>query len=121
MTNMRSRQTGVSLGPLAAGLFVVIVLALLAMRVAPAYMEFSSAKSAIESIARERQGATVNDIRKAFDARAQIDDITAVKAQDLDITKEGGEVVISFAYRKDVPLFRNIGLFFDFAANSKGQ
>ena len=50
----------------------------------------------------------------------QIDDINAVKPQDLEITKEGGEVVISFAYRKEIPLFANVGVYMDFAASSKG-
>jgi hypothetical protein len=35
------------------------------------------------------------------------------------VTKEGNEVVISFAYRKEVPLFANVGLYIDFAASSK--
>jgi hypothetical protein len=29
--------------------------------------------------------------------------------------------VIGFAYRKEVPLVANMGLYFDFAANSAGQ
>jgi hypothetical protein len=28
-------------------------------------------------------------------------------------------VVISFAYRKDIPLFANVGVYLDFAATSK--
>ena len=34
-------------------------------------------------------------------------------------TGAGTEIVISFAYRKEVPLFSNIGLYIDFAASSK--
>ena len=30
-------------------------------------------------------------------------------------------MVIAFAYRKEVPLFANLGVYIDFAANSKGQ
>jgi hypothetical protein len=43
-----------------------------------------------------------------------------VSANDLVITKEGGQVVISFSYRKEVPLFANVGLYFNFEASSKG-
>ena len=39
-------------------------------------------------------------------------------AESVEITKEGQEVVISFGYRKEVPLFHNIGLFVDFAGDS---
>lgn len=116
---MRRYQTGVSLGGLMVGLVVLIVLALGGMKLAPAYMEFGSAKKAVVGVAQEKGGASVAEIRKAFDARAQIDDVNAVKAADLEITKDGGEVVISFAYRKEIPLFKNIGLFIDFQGSSK--
>jgi hypothetical protein len=118
---MKSRQSGISLMGLIIGLFVIIFLALLGLKILPPILEFRTAKAAIEAIARERQTSTVQDIRKAFDARANIDDIASVKGADLEVTKEGGEVILSFAYRKEVPLFANIGLYLDFAANSKGE
>jgi uncharacterized protein DUF4845 len=118
---MQNRQRGVTLSALFVGLFILILVALLGMKLIPAYMEYGTAKNAIEAIARDRHNVTPTDIRKAFDARAAIDDITAVRAADLDITKEGGEVVIAFTYRKEVPLFANLGVYMDFAASSKGQ
>lgn len=119
--NMQNMQRGVSLSGLFVGLFILILVALLGMKLIPAYMEFGTAKNAIQAIARDRQTGTPQEIRRAFDSRAAIDDITAVKASDLEISKEGGEVVISFAYRKEVPLFWNVGVYMDFAASSKGQ
>jgi Tfp pilus assembly protein PilX len=113
------QQQGLSLIALIIGLIVVAMVALGGMKVIPSYLEYRSAKNAIDAIARERQGATVADIRRAFDNRSAIDDINTVKAADLEITKEGNEVVISFSYRKDVPLFATIGVYLDFAASSK--
>ena len=117
---MHSRQRGVTVSGLVVWLFVFIVVALLAMKLIPAYMEYGTAKSAIEAIARERVAVTPTEVRRAFDSRAAIDDITVVKAADLDITKQGNEMVIGFAYRKEVPLFANVGVYMDFAA-STGQ
>ena len=59
------------------------------------------------------------DIRRAFEARATIDDITSVKPNDLEITKEGSEIVIAFAYRREVPLFGGVGVYIDFSAKTK--
>ena len=118
---MRCRQSGVSLGGLLVVLVILVVVGLLALKILPPYMEFRTAKNAIEAVARERQGASVNDVRRAFDARAQIDDVNAVKGADLEVTKDGADIIIAFAYRKEVHLFRNVGLYFDFAANSRGQ
>jgi hypothetical protein len=122
---MKLRQTmqaqrGVSLGALVGILFILAILALFAMKLLPSFMEYRTTKSTIEAIARQ-PNATVADIKKAFDARAVIDGINSVKATDLDITKEGNEIVVGFSYRKEVPLFGNVGLYIDYAATSKEQ
>jgi hypothetical protein len=118
---MRNKQRGLTLGGLVIGLFVVIIVALVGLKIVPAYMEYGTAKNAIQAIARERNATTPAEVRRAFESRAAIDDINAVKASDLDITKEGGDMVISFAYRKEVPLFANVGVYVDFAASSRGR
>ena len=121
MRTMRKQQLGVSLGGLVAALFIFIIVGLLALKVIPAYLEYGSIKKAVVSIAAEKSTGNVAEIRKAFDSRAAIDDFTAVKGADLEVTKEGGQVVIRAAYRKEVPLFANIGIFWDFDASSKDQ
>jgi hypothetical protein len=117
---MGRKQSGVSLMALIIGLVILAMLALLLMRLLPSFLEFRSAKTAIEGIARNPASSPA-DIRRAFDARAQIDDIQAIKSSDLEITKEGNAVVIGFAYRKEVPLFANVGMYIDYAARAGGQ
>ena len=117
--NLPKLQRGLSLTALFVWLFIIIVLALVGMKLIPPWMEFATARKAIQAIAADKVGTTTpQEIRRSFDSRAVIDDITAIKAQDLEITKEGGEIVISFAYRKEVPLFANVGVYMDFAASS---
>jgi hypothetical protein len=114
------RQSGVSLGGLLIVLVILGLVAALGLKLIPSYIEYAKAKAAIEAIGSDRtKSSSVAEIRKAFDARANIDDITAVKAQDLEITKEGGDVVISFSYRKEIPLSGNVGLYVDFAGRSR--
>ena len=115
---MRNGQCGVSIMALIAGLVVVIVLALFGMKVIPSFMEFRTAKSAIEIVAKQAQ--TPADARRAFEARATIDDIKSIKAADLEIQREGNQLVIAFAYRKEIQLFTGVGLYIDYAADSKG-
>ncbi len=107
---------------LVLGLGLVVIVAIFALKLIPLYMEYYKAKAAIEAIAADRtRTASVSEVRKAFDARATIDDIATVTGADLEVTKEGGEVVIGFSYRKEVPLFGNVGLFVDFIGTSKPQ
>ncbi len=115
-------QKGLSLTTLLLGLIVLALLAVVAMKVGPAYMEYATIKKDVASIIQsgEARSASVADIRKAFDRRAQVDDITAITAQDLDISKEGNDVVIGFAYPKKIPLFSNVSLLIEFAGTSGG-
>ena len=118
--HMGNRQTGLTLSGLLITLVVVVVVGIFALKLIPSYIEYAKAKAAIVAIAGDRsKSSSVNEIRKAFDARANIDDISAVKASDLEVTKEGNEVVISFAYRKEIPIAGNAGLYVDFVGRSK--
>lgn len=118
--DMGNKQTGLTLSGLLITMVVVVVLGVFALKLIPSYIEYAKAKAAIVAIAGDRtRSASVGDIRKAFDARANIDDISAVKPSDLEVTKEGNEVVISFAYRKEIPLAGNVGLYVDFVGRSK--
>ena len=117
---MHNKQRGITLGGLVMVLFVVIIVALVGLKVVPAYMEYGTAKNAIQAIAR--QGVTSPaDVRRAFENRSTIDNIVTVRAQDLEITREGNSVVIAFAYRKEIPLFTGVGLYIDYAADSRGR
>jgi hypothetical protein len=116
------KSRGLSLIGLIMVLFILIVLALFGMKILPAYIEYGTAKKAIEAIARDRSGAsTPQDARRLFDNRALIDNITVIKGSDLDITKDGSGLVLAFAYRKEMSLVANVGLYIDFAASSAGQ
>ncbi len=119
--SVHGRQAGVSLMGLIIGLIILAALALFAMKLIPSFMEFRTAKNAIQAVAREKQGASLVEIRRAFDNRATIDAIESVKGTDLDISKQGNDVTISFAYRKEVPLFTGVGLYIDYAARTGGQ
>ena len=115
---MRTGQRGVSLLGLIAALFILVIVALFGMKVVPSYLEFRAAKGAIEAVAQQAQNPA--DARRAFDNRATIDDIRSVKAADLEVTREGNQTVISFAYEKRIPLFGPVTLLIDYAADTRG-
>jgi type II secretory pathway pseudopilin PulG len=116
---MQKGQHGVTITGLLVVLIIVGMLALLAMKVIPSFLEFRTAKTAIELIARSSQNPA--EVRRAFENRAAIDNIQTIRPQDLEITRDGNQMVIAFAYRKEVPLFGAVGLYIDYAANSRGN
>ena len=117
---MLKPQRGLSLMGLVFILVIVAAVALFAMRVAPSFIEYHAAKVAIEGIAAENP-QTPAEVRNLFERRSEIDDIETIKPADLDIAKQGNSLVISFAYRKEVPLFKNVGLYIDYKASAGGE
>jgi hypothetical protein len=117
---MLKLQRGLSIMGLIVILVIIAAIALLAMKLAPSVIEYRSAKTAIEGIAAQNPQSPA-EVRKAFEARSAIDDINMIKPTDLEITKEGNSIVIAFSYRKEVPLFKNVGLYIDYAARAGGE
>jgi hypothetical protein len=116
---MKNSQRGVSL----SGLIVVLVLlglvAVLGMKLAPDVIEYSNIVKVVKAIAADPSvKGSVSDIRRSFDRRASVESITVIKAADLDIGKEGNDVVISFAYERRIPLFGPVSLLIDFQGSS---
>lgn len=117
---MKKRQRGVTLTGLMISSVVIAILALLGLKVGPEYMEHRKVVDIIKKVAGGSNATTtVADVRKAYDRQADVDYVTAVKSQDLDISKDGGTIVISFEYEKRVPLFANVTLLLEFAGSSK--
>jgi hypothetical protein len=113
------RQRGLSL----IGLFLVgiIVVGLIALgfKVVPAVVEYIAIERAVQKIKNE--GSTVRELQAAFDRHATIDDITSISSRDLDITKEGDRIVISYAYAKKVPITDTVALVIDFSGTTRDR
>ena len=94
----------------------IVLVAVAGLKIIPAYMEYGTVKKAVVA---SREGAkTVADVQKNFDRRAQVDDITVVSARDLDVTKEGNNIVVSFKYDKKIPMFQNLSVLLEFSGSS---
>ncbi len=117
--NMRRTQRGLSLiGVLFIGLIVVVLL-LLGAKLVPAIVEYIAIERAVQKVKSE--GNTVGEIRSAFERYATIDDIKSITAKDLDITKEGDRVVISYAYTYNIPVMDNVRLVIDFSGTTRDR
>lgn len=95
------RQRGLSLWSLLIVSVLVFVGVVVGSQTVPMFIEYYAAQSAIE---RVQHHSTVAEVRAAFDRTAVIEDITSIKGSDLDITKRGDKVVVSFAYTREIHL-----------------
>lgn len=115
----KRRQRGVTLFGLMFWAIVIGVTALVVMRVLPTVNEFYTIQRAVDKIAREG-GTTVPEIRASFDKTKQIEySITSIDGKDLQITKENEQVVVSFAYDKEIELVAPVYLLIKYEGRSK--
>jgi hypothetical protein len=103
------------------GIFFICMIIVLgsvgAMKIAPAYMEYFSIKDAIMKV-QATNPSSVTDIKRSFEKQVEINNIHSISSTDLDITRDGADVVISFAYPKKIHLFENVYVCIDFAATT---
>jgi len=117
--NMK-QQRGLTLISMVVVCVLLIFVALLGIKVAPDVIEYGAVVKSVKATATDpaSRGAGVADIRRNFDKRRSIDNVSAVTGADLDITKEGNDIVIAFAYTKRIPLYGPVSLAIDFEGSS---
>lgn len=112
----RSRQAGISFFGLIFVMIVLAGLAVLAAQVVPTAIEY---QAAIKAVNRAKDAGSIADIRTAFQRSADIDDIKSVTAKDLAIGKDGDRNVVSFAYNKEIHMFGPAFLLLKYAYSAK--
>lgn len=98
---MKQRQRGFTfLGMITFGVVVVLV-GIMGAQVFPTYTEYMTIQKAVNKAA---SGTTVAEVRASFDKTASVDYISSVTGKDLEVTKQGDKVVVSFAYEREFHL-----------------
>ena len=113
------KQRGVSLSGLIFWLAIGGFLAIMAAKLLPSYVEYFSVKKMFSTMveAGDLKG-TVREIRRSFDTRNAIEDVKSVRGEDLEVTKEGGETVITATWSVRIPMVYNISACLDFVVTS---
>ena len=117
---MKFKQRGLTMFGFLFVAIILVALALLAMKLVPAYIEFFSVKKVIASMGQEPELRSKSnaEIRTDFSKRADVAYVTVVKSQDLSIDRSGGVPVISADYEYRTQLVGNVSLVVDFSASS---
>lgn len=117
---MAATQRGLSFSGFIFGAFILVLASIFAFKVIPAYIENASIKSLFVTIANDpdMQKAKPGEIRMSFAKRASIENISAIKAEDIEIEMDGDKLVLSASYPVKVPLGGNISLYIEFNPSS---
>ena len=117
------KQNGATLlGMLIVGALVVFV-AIVGMKIVPAYLEFMSVKKVLRTMHQEPLATmSSKEIKDAFNRKASMDYITVVNGSDLSIDKsDSGGVAVSVDYQVVKPVIGNVSVLIDFSASSDGK
>jgi hypothetical protein len=116
------RMQGIGLVQLIITLALVGFIGLMVAKCMPSYLEYFSVKKMFAAM--EQTGeikGSVRDIRRAYELRNNVEDVKSVKADDIEITKEGGETVLTATWSTRVPLVYNINACLDFVVTTAKQ
>jgi Tfp pilus assembly protein PilX len=116
-----SVQRGITLIGLLLWAVVVAFVALIVVRVVPTVNEYSTILRAVQKIAKEAP-STVAQAREAFEKQKEIEySIASIGGKDLQITKENDQVVIRFAYDKEVEIFEPVFLLIKYRGEGRSN
>ncbi len=113
------RQHGLTITTLVICLAVVGIVAVFFIKISPVWIEYYNIRQAISGM--EKAGDLAKPmpaVRESFDKRAEVGYITAIRGQDLDLSKTGNGFSVAFSYRKEIPIVSNMSVVFDFQGSS---
>ena len=109
------KQRGITLTGTIITLGLLAFFGVLAAKLLPAYMEYGSVKKILRSMAQGGQTkGTVRDIRYSYEKLNAIEDVKSVRGDDLEVTKESGEAVVTATWSVRVPMVANVSACLDF-------
>jgi hypothetical protein len=116
---MTRSQRGITLTGALMGMIVLAAIGLFGAKLMPSYLDYFAVKKILAAMEQngETKG-TVKQIRDAFDRRNTIEDVKAVSGADLDITKEGGEAVVTATWAVKIPVIGNFSACLDFSVTT---
>lgn len=115
----RARQKGITIIGFIFVAVVVLSVAMIGFRVMPAYIEYFSVQKILrQELDASADSTTVYQFRREFDLRSGADYIDSVHGSDVDLIKEGNQLVATASWQKTLPLVGNVSLLLDFQASA---
>lgn len=101
MNKLKSGQRGLTFFGLLLIGGLLAVTGVITAQVVPTAIEY---QAIIKAANKASGGNTVVEVRSLFDKAAAVDDIKSISAKDIEVTKEGEKIVVSFAYQREIHL-----------------
>ena len=116
----QAKQAGFSMIVMLIMVAILLFILIVAMKVAPAYVEHMNVKRVLKAMDQESLSTmSKKEIKESFNKRSGINDISIIKDSDLEITQnDAGKTVVSVEYQAVRPVMDNVSVVIDFKASS---
>ena len=120
LKNIYVKQRGMTFIGLVLVVAAVVFLAVLGMKVVPAYIEFFGVKKIINRIANEPNFNEMSnkEIIQAFDNSASVGYVSVIRGKELIIEKGQSGNVVTAEYQVTIPIVANASVLLDFSATT---
>lgn len=115
---MVGNERGLSMTGFLFTTIVVIVVALVAFRVGPSYIEYFTVQKALDQTMQEVQNPTVAEIRRSMDRRLSAEYVDAVQAGDVLVGREGNTIVATVSWQRILHMIGNASILLEFEVRS---
>jgi Domain of unknown function (DUF4845) len=115
----RQRQSGLTMTGFIFTSIVVVTVVMIGFRVMPSYIEyFTVQKILAKTLEDSKQGFSLYQFRRAFDLKAGADYVDSVQGSDVEVAKDGNNLVATAAWTRTLHLVGNVSLLLEFEATA---
>jgi uncharacterized protein DUF4845 len=116
----RQRQRGLSIIGFMFVAAVVVIAVMIGFRMVPAYIEWMTVQKVLaKTLQDSKEGFSLYTFRRDFDLKASADYIDSVRGSDVEVVKEGNDLVASASWTRTLHLVGNVSLLLEFEATAK--
>jgi hypothetical protein len=119
--NMRNRhrQGGLTMTGFIFTAIVAVAVVMIGFRMVPPYIEYFTVKKIMtKTLDDQKQGFSLYQFRRDFDLKASADYIDSVQGSDIQVTKEGNNLVATASWTRTLHLVGNVSLLLEFEATA---
>ena len=119
--NMRNRhrQGGLTMTGFLLTAIVAVAVVMIGFRMVPPYIEYFTVKKIMaKTLDDSKQGFSLYQFRRDFDLKASADYIDSVKGSDIEVSKEGNNLVATASWTRTLHLVGNVSLLLEFEATA---
>ena len=105
----RHKQRGMTMIGWLVLLVFIGVIALVSLKLIPAYMEFYTILQSVESVhAQATPQMSAREVQSALAKRFNVNNVESLDAKDLKVTRVDGRLIIRVAYEVRKPMMGNV-------------